>query len=156
MYFMQKFSSCNSAFIQTHCNLGFTHFKSQPKWKAMCVPVCPGFGRTRRCSRWPVHQTAGCRAAPYTTWRSPTESLQMPTHHSLLWTSPRKHTHVSRNAPIEQRKTAAADRCLQPIVKSKQIALEQFIHYRLKVCAFESRLLCSLQLQITVFHCTMS
>lgn len=51
-------------------------------------PVCPGSWRTRQCSRWPVRQTADCRAAPYTVWRSPTGWHQTPTRRWLWWTYP--------------------------------------------------------------------
>lgn len=50
----------------------------------MSSPVCPGSWRTRQCSRWPVRQTADCRAAPYTGWRSPTGWHQTPTRR-WLW-----------------------------------------------------------------------
>lgn len=57
-------------------------------------PVCPGSWRTRQCSLWPVHQTAGCRAAPYTEWRSPTGWLQRPTRHWLWWIYPEEKNHI--------------------------------------------------------------
>lgn len=54
--------------------------------------VVSGPWRTPQCSLWPVHQSAGSKAAPYRRSGSPTASPQTPTRHWLWWTSPSGYT----------------------------------------------------------------